>query len=162
MDDVSYGTIFCIPASDESVFTCSKAGGTWFSWKKIKPNTDAGTLYFSGLYANKTITTLSNWVRLDEKKVSLPRGKYIVTLFANAYNAKAITSLALLLDAYNFDTVKLAEKVSTYTNQIGWNETHNHTFIFDQWYADSMDFYLWVNANGEITINYEIMAIRIS
>lgn len=67
------------------------------------------------------------------------------------------------LDPSSRSTVQLVEREYTFTIQnVIWDNRIGYTFIFDQWYSDKLDVYLWLWLNESFSIKgAEVMALKI-
>ena len=67
------------------------------------------------------------------------------------------------LDGSSRGTVQLVEREYTFTIQnVIWDNRIGYTFIFDQWYSDNFDVYLWLWLNESFSIKgAEVIALKI-
>ena len=132
----------------------------------IQWDTTPGTMYFSGLHTF-TINNYDTWTRHDQSKITLPKGKYLVGLYFYINAQDNFYPYGLIrIDQYELDQVILVEKQHFWCvpPQSIWFYEFNKVTIFDQWYADNLDVYLWFESYmAPVTFtNVEIMAIRLS
>ena len=133
----------------------------------IQWDSTLGTMYFSGLSSNFTINNYDTWTRCDQAKLTLSRGKYMVGIYFTIISQDNFYPYGYVrVDQYENDQVILAEKQHFWcvSPTSYWNYIFNGITIFDQWYADSIDLYIWANSYmAPVTFNtIELMAIKLA